>query len=486
MKKLAAVFTALLMLVAGAAVSAGCGDTRETFDGVVVVNNGDAIYHEDAMKEGAEEPVHLKIGFTEAGFGREWIVELSKAFVRENKDVYIELEGDPVLASSLFTKLDTGKNLADIFIPLNSAWETYAYKGKIEPLDDLYAQKPDGASGETVADLMDDVYREYCSLTTKDGTHYYAFPWNATVTGIVYNKGMFRQYGWEIPETTAELKTLCDTILEDTGGAVKPFAYPGKIGGYFDYIGSTWWMQAVGLESYKSFWAFGGPEVYDPAQAPASGKRIALDEFSKFFKLETGYVVSGSMGKDHTTSQMDFMRGQAAMIVNANWMESEMKTNTPEGFEMGLMPVPFIENAYAENGTPVQYNYVTPPDYMIIPAEAAQKELAKEFLLFSCRKEMLQQYTEITGSPRPFAYDMPSEENLTDFAKDVLRIREESVGYFDFSRENVYMGGYAKKYLNGGDPYSMLVRGETTGIRFCNQEFAEADKEWSTWLTSSN
>ena len=72
MKKLAAVFTALLMLVAGAAVSAGCGDTRETFDGVVVVNNGDAIYHEDAMKEGAEEPVHLKIGFTEAGFGREW------------------------------------------------------------------------------------------------------------------------------------------------------------------------------------------------------------------------------------------------------------------------------------------------------------------------------------------------------------------------------------------------------------------------------
>lgn len=76
------------------------------------------------MKEGAEEPVHLKIGFTEAGFGREWIVELSKAFVRENKDVYIELEGDPVLASSLFTKLDTGKNLADIFIPLNSAWET--------------------------------------------------------------------------------------------------------------------------------------------------------------------------------------------------------------------------------------------------------------------------------------------------------------------------------------------------------------------------
>lgn len=41
MKKLAAVFTALLMLVAGAAVSAGCGDTRETFDGVVVVNNGE-------------------------------------------------------------------------------------------------------------------------------------------------------------------------------------------------------------------------------------------------------------------------------------------------------------------------------------------------------------------------------------------------------------------------------------------------------------
>lgn len=481
MKKLSLLFVLVLSFLIFSACLVGCANSREVGeDGIVIENNGDAIYHKDS-----ESPTTLKIAFTEAGFGREWIVEMSKAFIRENNDVRIELEGDPTLANSLFTKLDSGKNLADIFIPLNSAWETYAYKGKLEPLDDLYEKKPDGETGKTVADLMDEVYREYCSLTTKDGEHYYAFPWNTTVTGIVYNKKMFREHNWSIPTTTAELKTLCDKILEETDGNVKPFAYPGKIGGYFDYIGSTWWMQSVGLDSYKSFWEFSGPDVYDITKAPASGKAVALEEFEKFFKLETGYGISGSMSKDHTTAQMDFMRGQAAMIVNANWMETEMKTSTPEGFEMGIMPIPFIENAYEENGAPVQYNYTTAPDYMIVPAEAAQKELAKEFLLFSVRNDMLQMYTELTGSPRPFEYEMEDESKLSDFAKDVLKIRNESVCYFDFSREDIYMKGYAKKYLNGGDPYSALVRGEITPDRFCNLEYAEADGEWDTWLESS-
>ena len=482
MKKFSLILGFLLIAVLSAACLVGCGNKRVVEDdGIVVENEGDAIYHEDAVN-----PTHLKIGFTEAGFGREWIVELSKAFVRENKDVYIELEGDPVLASSLFTKLDSGKNLADIFIPLNSAWETYAYKGKIEPLDDLYAMKPDGDGGKPIEELMDDVYRDYCSLETKDGKHYYAMPWNATVSGIVYNKKMFREKNWEVPTTTDELKALCDKILADTEGKVKPFAYPGKIGGYFDYIGSTWWMQSVGLESYKSFWKFGSADIYDAAKAPASGKKAALAEFERFFKLENGYGVSGSMSKDHTTAQMDFVKGLAAMIVNANWMETEMKTSTPAGFEMGMMPVPFLANAYSENGVPVQYNYVTAPDYMFIPAEAAQKALAKQFLLFSCKTEMLREYTRLTGSPRPFAYKTDDIAGLTDFTKDALKMRADSVSYFDFSRENIYMKGYAKKYLNGGDPYSQLVRGETSAVRFCNQELAEADKDWPNWVASAS
>lgn len=481
MKKICCILVAVLSLFIIVVGFAGCRNSKEIGDdGIVVENEGDAIYYKDTQNS-----VTLKIAFTEAGFGREWIVEMSKAFVRENKDVRIELEGDPVLANSLFTKLDSGKNLADIFIPLNSAWETYAYKGKIEPLDSLYEQKVDGEEGKTVAESMNEVYREYCSLTTKDGTHYYAFPWNTTVTGIVYNKKMFREYGWEIPKTTAELKTLCDKILADTNGSVKPFVYPGKIGGYFDYIGSTWWMQSVGLEGYKSFWEFGSPDIYDLTKSPASGKLAALTEFEKFFDIETGYSVSGSMSKDHTTAQMDFMRGQAAMIINANWMETEMKTSTPEGFEMGMMAIPFLENAYSEDGVPVQYNYTTAPDYMIIPSEAAQKELAKEFLLFSVSDDMLQMYTELTGSMRPFEYEIEDESKISDFAKDAFAIYKNSVSYFDFSRENIYMKGYAKKYLNGGDPYSLLVRGEVTPSRFCNLEYAEADSDWTTWLESS-
>lgn len=47
-------------------------------------------------------------------------------------------------------------------------------------------------------------------LLPKDGT--YALPYAANAAGILYNKDMFEQNGWEIPETWSEFISLCDEI----------------------------------------------------------------------------------------------------------------------------------------------------------------------------------------------------------------------------------------------------------------------------------
>lgn len=483
MKKIIALICSAVLLFALGSCD-GRGSVEE--DGVVVEGNGDRIYAKaDEASSGGENREILKIAFTEAGFGREWLVEISKAFVRENPQYELRLDGDPSLASSMSTKLETGKNLSDIFMPLNSAWETYAAQGWLEPLDDLYEMKPDGEGRGTNAEKMDEVYREYSSLTLTGGTHYYIMPWNDTVTGIVYNVKMFAQYGWEIPETTDELETLCEKILSDTDGAVKPFAYPGKIGGYFDYIGSTWWMQSSGVDGYEEFFEFSSSEVYNANVQPALGKKQALEEFVRFFSTDKGYCITGSMSKDHITSQMDFINGKAAMIVNGNWIECEMQTSTPEGFEMGLMSVPYLASARKdEAGNYVKVNYTTAPDYIIIPRQAANKTGAKAFLNFMNSDEMLSLYTRITGSPRPFDYDADNLEGLTNFTKDVLRLRAESESIFDYSRSPLWMNGYVQKYI-GGQPYSSLIRKETEPQRFCNVEYVEADEKWDTWTASS-
>ncbi len=483
MRKLFAIVAAMLAASLFAFTAASCGgdDVVEGDDGIVVVQNGAAIYHKDADPSTQKT---LTIGFTEAGFGREWLVELSKSFIRENHNVRIELTGDPMLADSLGTKLDSGRNLSDIFIPLNSAWELWAVQGKLEPLDDLYAMTPDGT--DTVEQLTDENYRAWCKYSTPTGDHYYALPWNDAVTGIVYNKKMFREHGWQVPTTTAELKDLCDKIIKETN--IKPFGYPGKIGGYFDYIGTTWWMQSIGLDQYKEFFKFESAAVYNPNGTIGKGKIKALEEFKKFFGYDTDYYIPGSQSKDHTLAQMDFIRGQCAMIVNGNWMQTEMKSNTPADFEMGFMSVPFIDGAYSVGGTPVQYNYTTAPDYMIIPSGAKEKELAKQFLCFSLKQEELVRYTSLTGSPRPFKYTIDTTK-LTDFAKDVMNVRANSERFFDSSRAPVYMNGYARKY-GEQDPYTAIYSATATDTNspryLVSQEYQYAVNNWNNWLSSSH
>lgn len=44
----------------------------------------------------------------------------------------------------------------------------------------------------------------------------YALPYVANAAGILYNKDMFEEHGWEIPTTWDEFIELCETI-QDTG-----------------------------------------------------------------------------------------------------------------------------------------------------------------------------------------------------------------------------------------------------------------------------
>ena len=51
---------------------------------------------------------------------------------------------------------------------------------------------------------------EALEITPKDGT--YGVPYVANAAGILYNRDMFEEHGWEIPESWDELMTLCEEI----------------------------------------------------------------------------------------------------------------------------------------------------------------------------------------------------------------------------------------------------------------------------------
>ena len=77
---------------------------------------------------------------------------------------------------------------------------------------DLFMDISDLEAIETVKQSYLDIDKGL-ELVPQDGT--YALPYVANAAGILYNKDMFDEHGWKIPETWNEFITLCDEIKAD-------------------------------------------------------------------------------------------------------------------------------------------------------------------------------------------------------------------------------------------------------------------------------
>ena len=479
MKKIGLVICLVLVSVFTANFAVGCSGTAQVVDDRGVVVEGSKVY----IGEYSEKQL-IKVDFFDVGYGKDWIYEAAKDFVYENQEYALYLSADSSLVTNMENKLTTGKNLSDLYFSPHFNWELFVSQDALVPLDDVFAAKPDGEDGKTFEGKMDDSYIEGCVME-KDGVqHYYVVPWTKLITGIAYNSDLFEKYGIEVPTTMAEFSEVCDTIIAEStaeGKRIAPFVVPGKIGGYFDFLGMNWWIQASGLDTVKEFFAYQTVEVFNPAKEPYSGFVRALEEFEKYFGLSSGgfekYCLSGSMAKDAYSAQRDFINGEAAMIINADWLEREMISLVEETeFNMKLMRVPYLDDAVKENGEYVAVNYAADANFACIPSKAKNIEGAKEFLIFLCKESQLQSFTKITGALRPFEYDYDSlRSELSEFANSVLDIN-------DICTENFYdlatgpRRFKAQKFILA-NPYTSIVNGQSPA-EFAAQEYAEAKVRW--------
>ena len=156
-------------------------------------------------------------------------------------------------------------------------------------------------------------------------------------------------------------------------------------------------------------------------------------------------------------------------------MKSEIKNSTPEGFSMKMMQLPTISGAKEE-----KINWTNSGDYGIIPANANQKELAKEFLIFMHEPENLLLYTEKTGAPRPCVYDPSEAKNLTPFDESVIKIWKESKNiYFGADTHSAYMTGAINEWPgNGGNPFLPMFGGGINARGAYEMDIAYVNEFW--------
>lgn len=472
----------LILCLCFALTAVGCGDRGNGGDGGL----DGVTYNErtgEMYKDTKDGKTRIKISYT-PGFGNDWAKQISRAFLLDEAgaNYYIELDNDSELTTSISTKLESGTDLSDIYWPLASNWYSYAALDYLENLDELYNTTIPGED-KTILEKMTGTWKTYGKAVNNQETHYYVFPGTENITGIVYNKTLFDQYGWEVPTTAAELKTLCAEIVSDTNGKIAPFVYPGTLpGGYWDFIGTTWWLQATGAEQMDEFMKFENSEVFNHLSGPSEGKLAMLETFEDIIvKNRTTYTLKGSASKTHLQAQLSFAQKQAAMIPNGNWIEKESLSGMKD--EVRMMPVPYIENALEdEQGNKINYNYSGQPDYIMIPKAAPNKVGAKAFLAFMCKDEMLKMYTEQTGTPRPFEYDLDGCET-SDFIASCLEIAKNSTTWFENSTSKLWTANKVKKF-NTNNPYSTLLANSDTisAIGWCASEYNAVKLTWDSWL----
>lgn len=419
---------------------------------------------------------HIKVAFVEAGFGRTFLEKWEEGYNAKYPDakIKLDLEGDAQMTQNILPRIQSGRNLPDLVMVLSTNWQPWAVQNFLEPIDDLYETEVEGTT--KLKDYIVDGLKEFGKV--KD--HYYAIPWSVNPCGLIYNAGMFEQYGWKIPETFEELVTLCNTIKTDTGGAVAPFSWSGAVSAYWDFTVLQWWAQIEGRANWETFWKFESPDVY--AQA---GRLKALQCFETLIcdsgKSEPKNSIKGAMSKKFMESQMSFVNGEAAMMSNGAWLENEMKNSLPNNFKMRLMKTP--RHADAKTDESPMYN--TCGDFFVIPKKATNKTAAKKFLAYTCSEEASKIFTKESGGIRPFNYKPSKVEGITEFTKECAELWENSDNVYLTSNSVLYYQNNCNTWPEYGVPYNKMIQEGDTAQDVHNYILNTVKTRWSAYQTEA-
>lgn len=359
----------------------------------------------------------LNICVYEGGYGTEWIRNMAEKYEKKT-GVSVSFKADASVLSRIESALNPSSSTAcyDIYMSHDIAWQTYASKGWLTPLDDLYEEEVEG-TGKKFSERLIEGAAEVSRYTYNSEEHYYKVCWTQGVGGIVYNVDLFEANGWEVPTTYDELVSLCETIVaSNTGGghgssaSIAPFAWSGSARQYYwDYIVFEWWAELAGLDKIETVKKYLGPtgeyadgyEMYNPETYYKEFIQ-AYDLWYDLIALNSDYSVDNAYSSNLLAAQMAFVNQNAAMIPYAHWAKNEIEkaAGGDLGFDIAMMEVPSVSSS----SVGVNYN-VGFGDSIIVPAKAENNDLAKDFIRYMATEEACADFVEDTkGSFLAFDY----------------------------------------------------------------------------------
>jgi raffinose/stachyose/melibiose transport system substrate-binding protein len=224
---------------------------------------------------------------------------------------------------------------------------------------------------------VDDIKSAYMQIEEnlefipQDGV--YALPYVANAAGILYNKEMFSENGWEIPTTWTEFTELCDTISETTD--IDPLYF-----GFKDTWTTLapWNALAVGLAD---------SDICSQVNAGKTTFSEGYKEVAEKMKSLLQYAEPNPYAYSYNDACTAFARGESAMYVIGSYAVPQILSVNPD-MEIDSFPFPANENE-ADNvlnsGVDLQFS---------VMKKCENKEAAYEVLRFLYEDETVQIYLD--------------------------------------------------------------------------------------------
>ena len=372
---LATAMAATCLAGCGSAASSGAAASSEAASSEAT----SAATSEASTGEKTFENNELNIAVFEGGYGSAYWDEIIKRFEDAYPGVTVNMQISPKIGDIIRPQIVAG-NVPD-FISMNDNDSTGLISSMVKEhalmdLSDVFEEG--GIDDDTpLKDQVIDGLLDSAKCSPYGDGKIYIAPFDASPMGLVYNKTLFEENGWETPVTWDDFFELGDKAKEK---GIALFTYQGIYPGYLESMLWPALASATGIDNMKAI------ASYTPGSLSSDE---ALKVFQNMAKIGTdGYLMDGTVALNHTQSQTDMMMNKALFIPNGNWMEGEM-ADAPraDGFEFGLTCAPVLDDG--------ETRYVmSSVEQFEIPANAKNPELAKEFLRFLYTEDSVKLFAE--------------------------------------------------------------------------------------------
>jgi N-acetylglucosamine transport system substrate-binding protein len=328
----------------------------------------------------------LRVAAFEGGYGAQMYEDVVAAYEELNPDVTIDLTTSRTLAQDLTPQIAAGDYPDVVILGQGAAegfTESFIRDRNLAPLTDVLEMTVPGED-VTVAEKLTDGITGNLSTNPYGDDDVYLMPMSAAPTGLMYNKGLFEEKGWELPTTWDEFFELGDEAKAD---GMSLFTYPtaGYLDSYFFSLLAT-----IGGEDF-----YQDVMTYEQDVWKSDEAREALELTTTLLTDYTAAETVGyANGQDFSRNQQAILDDTTLFMPNGTWIVNEM-ADAPrsDSFEWGLMPLPAIE----DDGERYLTTFV---ESVWIPADAAEQDAAKEFIAFLYSDEAAKIFAE-SGSVQP-------------------------------------------------------------------------------------